>query len=146
MTAFQKHIGVPALAAVTVAAALMAIDDRFGPPPIVLPFKYGAVVVHVPWLLTLLFIGAGATLLAKRSGATPSERLLVALSPALLIGGAVNVLMAIVVASARLSGQRVHPIDFLGHFIAGWLIFPSVMLLLGSLPFLRAGASPVSDR
>jgi hypothetical protein len=79
VTSFQKQVGVPALAAATVAAALMAIDGSFGPPPLVLPFKYGAVVVHVPWLLALLLIGAGATFLARREGAGFSRRVLVAL-------------------------------------------------------------------
>jgi len=139
VTSFRKRVGVPGLAAVAVAAALMAMDDAFGPPPHVLPFKYGAIVIHFPWLLALLPIGAGATLLARRLGATFSERLLVALSPALLIGGIVNSLMAVVVALAKVGGQRVHPIDFIGHFIVGWLVFPAVALLLGSLPFLGDG-------
>jgi hypothetical protein len=136
VTSFRKQVGVPAIAAATVAAALMAIDGSFRPPPLVLPFKYGAVVVHVPWLLTLFLIGAGATFLARRAGGF-SRRVLVALSPALLIGGAVNLLMAFVVTSASISGQRVHPIDFVGHFIVGWLAVPAFALLIGSLPFLR---------
>ncbi len=143
MTSFQKHVGVPAIIAVTAAVAIMALDDSFGPRPLVFPFKYGAIVVHVPWLLTLILIGAGATFLAKRAGASFAERLLVALSPALLIGGAVNLLMAVVVISASVGGQRVHPIDFVGHFIVGWLVFPSIALLLGSVPFLRGGNSPL---
>jgi hypothetical protein len=44
--------------------------------------------------------------------------------------------MAIVVTSAHLSGHRVHPIDFVGHFIIGWLVLPAGALLIGSLPFL----------
>ncbi len=38
---------------------IVAIDGSFGPRPLVLPFKYGAVVIHVPWLLALILIGAG---------------------------------------------------------------------------------------
>lgn len=144
MTTFQKQVGVPATAAVTVAVAFMAIDGSFGPPPLVMPFQYGAVVVHVPWLLALLLIGAGATFWAKRAGAGFSGRIFVALSPALLIGGAVNLLMVVVVTSARIGGQRVHPIDFLGHFVVGWLMVPAFALLIGSLPFLGSGASSQS--
>ena len=115
----------------------MAIDDSFGPPPLVLPFKYGTIVAHVPWLLALLPIGAGVTFLARQAGADFSRRILVAVSPAVLIGGVVNLLMALVVTLASVSGHRVHSIDFLGHFIVGWLVFPTVALLLGSLPFLH---------
>ena len=136
MTAFQKHVGVPAVAAVTIATLVMALDDRFGPPPMVLPFRYGAVIVHIPWLLGLFLIGAAATFLAWRIGAGLAQQVIVALSPALLMGGAVNLLMAIVVISAHLSGHRVHPVDFVGHFVVGWLALPAASLLIGSLPFL----------
>jgi hypothetical protein len=146
MTPFQKHVGVPAIAAVSIAAALMALDGSLGPPPLVVPFRYGAVVIHIPWLLTLPLIGGVATLIAKRSGATISERLLVAISPALIIGGAVNVLMACVVTGASIGGHRVYPTDFIGHFIVGWLVVPAFASLFGSLPFLRdASARPPSE-
>jgi hypothetical protein len=115
----------------------MALDDRFGPPPMVLPFRYGAVIVHIPWLLGLFLIGAAATFLAWRIGASLAQQVIVALSPALVIGGAVNVLMALVVTVASIGGHRVHPIDFVGHFIVGWLVLPAIALLFGSLPFLR---------
>ena len=146
MTSFQKQVGVPVVAAAIVAAAVMAIDGRFGPPPLVLPFKYGAVVVHVPWLPALLPIGAGATFLARRAGASLSRRLVVALGPALLIGGAVNLLMAVVVTAASASGHRVYPGDFVGHFIVGWLVVPAIALLVGSLPFLRGEVARHSIR
>ena len=133
---FQKHVGVPALAAVATATALMALDDALGPSPMVLPFRYGAVVVHLPWLSGLLLIGAAATFLAKRMGASLAQQIVVALSPALVIGGAVNLLTAIVVTSARLSGHYVRPVDFVGHFIVGWLVHPASVLMIGSLPFL----------
>lgn len=146
MTSFQKQVGVPVVAAAIVAALVMVIDDRFGPPPLVLPFKCGAIVVHIPWLLALLPIGAGATFLARRAGANLSRRLVVALGPALLIGGAVNLLMAVVVTGASIGGHRVYPGDFVGHFIVGWLVVPAISLLLGSLPFLRGAVSGQSTR
>lgn len=136
LTPFQKRVALPALAAVTIAALLMAVDDRFGPPPIVEPFRYGAVVVHIPWLASLVVIGAAATFVACRIGASLTQQAIVALSPSVVIGGAVNLLMAIVVTSASLSGHRVHPIDFLGHFIVGRLVLPAVSLLIGSCPLL----------
>lgn len=119
-----------------VATLTMAFDDRFGPPAIVLPFRYGAVVVHIPWLVSLVVIGAAATFVAWRIGASLTQQAIVALSPAVVIGGAVNLLMAIVVTSASLSGHRVHPVDFVGHFIVGWLALPAGSLLIGSFPFL----------
>ena len=100
------------------------------------PSDMGAVKVHIPWLLGLLLIGAAATFLARHTGASLAQQVIVALSPGLVIGGAINLLMAIVVTSAHLSGHRVHPIDFVGHFIIGWLVLPSGALLIGSRPFV----------
>ena len=68
MTSFQKHVGVPAIIAVTAAVAIMALDDSFGPRPLVFPFKYGAIVVHVPWLLTLILIGCGGDFSGQACG------------------------------------------------------------------------------
>ena len=137
MTRFQKQVGMPAIASVILAVGLMAIDDAFGPRPVVLPLRYGAIVVHIPWLVALVLVGAAGTLLAKRSGASLGECVLVALSPALMIGGAVNLLMAVVVISASLGGHRVHPVDFIGHFVVGWLVFPAAALFSGSFLFLK---------
>jgi energy-converting hydrogenase Eha subunit H len=145
ITPFQRRVGIPVIAAVTVAVTAMALDGHFGPRPWVVPFRYGAIVIHIPWLLTLPLVGGGATLLAKRSGATTFQRLLVSISPALTIGGAVNVLMAGVVTVASISGHRVYPTDFIGHFIVGWLVVPAFASFVGSLPFLRsASANPPS--
>lgn len=141
MTPFQQRVGVPALAAVIMAASLMAVDNAFGPPPIVLPFRYGAVVVHIAWLAGLLVIGAVAPFMARRVGASLAQQVIVAISPALVIGGAVNVLMAVVVTTAHLGGHRVHPVDFIGHFIVGWLVLPAGALLIGALPCLRDPSS-----
>ena len=52
-----------------------------------------------------------------------------------------NVLMAFVVTAASIGGHQVYPIDFVGHFIVGWLVVPAIALLFGSLPFLRDGVS-----
>jgi len=141
LTPFQRHVGVPSLAAVTIATSLMALDDAFGPTPIVLPFRYGAVVVHLPWLLGLLLIGAGATFMAQRMGASLRQQVVVALSPALFIGGTVNLLMAIVVTFAHFGGHRVYPTDFIGHVVVGWLILPAGSLLIASFAFLVGQAN-----
>ncbi|PYJ31605.1 MAG: hypothetical protein DME79_09875 [Verrucomicrobia bacterium] len=127
MNSFRKQVGVPALVAVLLGAASLGIDGKFGPQPLVWNFKYGAVIIHVPWLLALLLISAGATFLAKRAGASLSQRVLVTL----------NLLRAIIITAASRSGQRIHPVDFIGHMLVGWLLIPTGAGLLGALPFLR---------
>lgn len=145
--AIDKHIEARTLVLATVLAAtiVLGIDGRFGPQPWVWDFKYGAVVVHLPWLAALFLISAGATFLSRRGGANLSQRVLVALTPALLIGTVTNLLAAIVVIAARIGGQQIHPRDFVGHFLVGWLLIPLGAALLGSLPFLWGPRIRVND-
>jgi hypothetical protein len=127
------------IAGVLVALLALAVDNRFGPPPLVwLNFKYGTVVIYLPWLLALFLISMVATYLARRNGAKSSQRLLVGISPALIIGVLYSLLMAIIVVMAAAGGRRVYPRDFIGHMVVGWILIPVGAALLGTLLFLWA--------
>ncbi len=127
------------LAGLLTALLALVVDSSFGPRPFVWSnFKYGAVVVHVPWLIALFLISAVATFLAKRSGARLSQCLLVGISPALIIGALFSLLMALIVVIAAAGGRRVHPRDFIGHMLVGWLVIPLGAALLGALLLLGA--------
>jgi hypothetical protein len=56
----NKHIKARTLliAEVLAATIVLGIDGRFGPQPWVWNFKYGAVIVHLPWLVALFLISA----------------------------------------------------------------------------------------
>jgi hypothetical protein len=145
MTPFQRQIGVPGGASVLVAAAAFGLNMMYGPRPLAWLFTYGTVLFYVPWLIALLVISSCATFWAKRAGAGVGGRILVAVSPALLIGGVVSVLMAVVVAAASVSGQRVYPLDAVGHFLIGWLLVPAGVEIVGALPFLLSHVDQVLD-
>jgi len=95
------------IAGVLAALLSLVIDSSVGPRPLVwLNFKFGTLVIHVPWLIALFFISAVATFLAKRNGARLSQCLLVGISPALIIGTLFSLLMAVIVVMAA-SGAAV---------------------------------------
>jgi hypothetical protein len=104
-----------------------------------LNFKFGTVVIHVPWLIAFFFISAVATFLAKRNGARLSQCLLVGISPALIIGTLFSLLMAVIVVMAASGGHRVYPRDFIGHMPVSWLVIPVGAALLGTLQLLGGG-------
>ena len=136
----DKYIGTRNLtiAGIIVAVIALGIDGKFGPQPLVwLSFKYGTVVIHPSWLVVLFLISTGTTYLARRGGASLSHRILVALSPAMFIGGMASVFMAAIVIAAAVGGRRVYPRDFVGHMLVGWLLIPLGGALLGTLPLLR---------
>jgi ascorbate-specific PTS system EIIC-type component UlaA len=127
--------------------SLLVVDSSVGPGPLVwLNFKYGTVVIHVPWLIALFFISAVATFLAKRNGARLSQCLLVGISPALIIGTLFSLLMAVIVVMAASGGRRVYPRDFIGHMLVSWLVIPVGAALLGTLPLLGAPSIKTSGK
>lgn len=141
MTVLDYRFRIKALVIAGVLAALLSliVDSRVGPRPVVwLNFKYGTVVLHVPWLVALFFISAVATFLAKRNGARLSQCLLVGMGPALIIGTLFSLLMAVIVIMAASGGRRVYPRDFIGHMLISWLVIPVGASLLGTLPLLGA--------
>ena len=120
MAILDYRFRIKALVIVGVLAALLSliVDNSVGLRPLVwLNFKYGTVVIHVPWLIALFFISAVATFLAKRNGARLSQCLLVGISPALIIGTLFSLLMAVIVVMAASGGRRVYPRDFIGHML-----------------------------
>lgn len=136
MDEFRRQVVVPAGAAVLAAAVAYGVNTMFGPQPRAWLFEYGTVLFYVPWLIALSLISAGATFWARRTGASVFRRILVAVSPALVMGGMVTGLMAIVVAAASANGHRVYPTDAIGHFLIGWILVPGAVGLVGALPFL----------
>lgn len=136
MRVFQRRVGLPA--AVALAAAAFGVDDAFGPRPLVWLFQYGTVLFYLPWLAALALISAGATYWAGNAGASRAACALVAVSPALAIGGVVTALALAVAGIASLHGQRVYPWDAVGHFLIGWLLVPGGVGILGAAPFLRS--------
>jgi ascorbate-specific PTS system EIIC-type component UlaA len=134
MAVLDYRFRIKALVIAGVLAALLSlvVDSNVGPRPLVwLNFKYGTVVIHVPWLIALFFISAVATFLAKRNGARLSQCLLVGISPALIIGTLFSLLMAVIVEMAASGGRRVYPRDLIGHILVSWLVIPLGAALLG---------------
>jgi ascorbate-specific PTS system EIIC-type component UlaA len=139
---YRFRIKALVIAGVLAALLVLVVDSSVGPRPLVwLNFKYGTVVIHVPWLIALFFISAVATLLAKRNGARLSQCLLVGISSALIIGTLFSLLMALIVVMVASGGHRVYPRDFIGHMLVSWLVIPVGAALLGTLPSLLGAPS-----
>jgi ascorbate-specific PTS system EIIC-type component UlaA len=125
MAVLDHRLRIKALVIAGVLAALLSliVDSSVGPRPLVwLNFKYGTVVIHVPWLIALFFTSAVATFLAKRNGARLSQCLLVGISPALIIGTLFSLLMAVIVVMAACPWRIVISPN-LAHDSSGFPVF-----------------------
>jgi hypothetical protein len=78
--------------------------------------------VYLPWLATLPFAGALSAILARTAGARPTERLVVALSPALYLFVEMFVMGLVV--------------GFFWRIPIYWVLIPALLGVVGAWPFL----------
>jgi len=90
----------------------------------------------IPWLLALPFVGAAGTLLAKREGASPAERLVAGLAPS-VVWLAEFCLMAVAIECDRHDFAPFPP-QYFGLTALWWVVLPVLAQLAGTLPFIQA--------
>lgn len=89
-----------------------------------------------PWLATLILVGAAGAYLAQRAGTPRKTRLLVATSPALLLG----IVMLLLLPWRFAQGYR-WALTFFAIDVENGAVVPGLALLLGALPFLWHGSA-----
>jgi hypothetical protein len=135
-----KHLWLPAMANLMIAAALLATLEILGVKPRTFSVSHMAMALPFPWLFALPVSGAAAALLAKRAQAPVAARLLAGLAPS-LVSLAVFCVMPLVFVLDRweFSGFPL-PLDYFFFSAAVWIVLPVFPLLVGTLPFLRDSA------
>ena len=136
-----RSLWLPAMANLIAAPGLLMILQKLAVQPRVLWIGDTAMVLYLPWLVTLPIFGAFGALLAKRAHARSVNRLIVGLSPALAVLGAFALVLpvSLVVDSHRL---RDFPFAYFALTIFNWVVLPGLGLLIGTLPFLREPNRP----
>ena len=131
-----RSLWLPAMANLIAAPGLLMILQKLSVQPRVLWIGDMAMVLYLPWLVTLPIFGAFGAFLAKRAHARFVNRLIVGLSPALAVLGAFALVLpvSLVVDSHRL---RDFPFAYFALTICNWVVLPALALLIGTLPFLR---------
>jgi hypothetical protein len=130
-----KGLWLPVIVNVTVAAATLVVLDKLGVQPRTVEVSHIALAFHLPWLCTLPLSAAIGSLLAKRAQAPPAARLIAGLAPS-LIWLAVFSVMALAFAIDRHDFAG-FPLDYFAFSALGWIVLPTLALLLGTLPFVR---------
>jgi hypothetical protein len=131
-----RSLWLPAMANVILAPGLLMILQKLAVQPHVLWIGNMAMVLYLPWLITLPLFGAFGAFLAKRAQAHLVNRLIVGLSPALAVVGAFAVILpASLVIDRHLLTN--FPFAYFALTICNWILLPAFALLLGTLPFLR---------
>ena len=136
MNTRTRSLWLPAMANLIVAPGLLMVLQKLSAQPRVLWIGDMAMVLYLPWLITLPIFGAFGAFLARRAQARFMNRLIVGLSPALAVLGAFALVLpaSLVVDRHRLSD---FPFAYFGLTIFNWVLLPALALLIGTLPFLR---------
>jgi hypothetical protein len=95
------------------------------------------VIFSLPWLATLVLAGATGAYLAQRADAPRKTRLLVATSPALLLGIVMLLLLPWRLAYGYTWKLIFWALIFFASDVENFVVVPGLALLLGALPFLR---------
>jgi hypothetical protein len=98
------------------------------------------VLLSLPWLTTLLLVGAAGAYLAQRADAPRKNRLLISTSPALLLG----IVMLLLLPWRLAADGYTWALTWFAMDVESLVVAPGLILLLGALPFLwqRSGNSP----
>ncbi|HLW82847.1 MAG TPA: hypothetical protein VKS20_12495 [Candidatus Acidoferrales bacterium] len=146
-----KRFWLPGTAVLLASALLLEIFQLAGFSPYLPHFwaaKFGAndvwmhhsLAIYVPWLCALPFLGAAGTYWSRRQGSGPALQIAVGLFPAMVFLATFAVFVPLALAVGTLPPVRIFLPALTGQIIS-WVVIPGAALLLGILPFLRAGDS-----
>lgn len=136
-----RSLWIPAMANLIAAPGLLMILQKLAVQPRVLWIGDMAMVLYLPWLITLPIFGAFGAFLAKRTQAHMMNRLIVGLSPALAILGSFALLLPVSLVVDRHRLQD-FPLAYFALTIVNWVVLPAFALFIGTVPFLRGTNSP----
>jgi len=141
MTYRARVLWLPALAALTLSSALLALlqftglaprfywlSDRMSMDPYF--------TVYVPWLIVLPVVGAVAAYWSRRVGGTVLHRLIAALAPAAAVLGSFLLIWPVGMIVDRQVPRQTQLYALL-VMTASWVLAPSIPLLIGAAFFLR---------
>jgi hypothetical protein len=151
MTNRVKQLWVPGFLTLALSMVLLMVIQFIGPKPLIVS-AHGwrmiapVAVIYIPWLLSLLPIGAMGAYLAARAGASRRAIILSTVFPVLPY--AVLFIVALPV-SVILDDHVAHNVMFSALLIglAAWVLLPGLALLAGGLPvqILKSRRSPSGE-
>jgi hypothetical protein len=102
-------------------------------------FLHHSLMIYVPWLCVLPFLGAAGAYWSRRAGSGPALRTVAGLFPALALLATFLVWVPLSGAFGVLPPAKIFVPAFAG-LILSWVVIPGAALLLGVLPFLRGSS------
>ena len=138
MTDRVKQVWLPGFLTLFLSMMLLMLIQFFGPQPVFVStsgwrMTAPVAVIYVPWLVSLLLIGAIGAYLAGRDGASPRAALLSILFPVLPY----SVFFVLWIPVSLILDDHVGHNTMFSALLMGlvaWVVLPGVALLAGGLP------------
>jgi hypothetical protein len=143
-----RQLWIPGFLTLILSMLILTVFLRLGFKPRIVGSGSGAILLYMPWLLSLLPLGALAAHLSFRAGGSRGTVLLASVFPALAFTFAFLVMSPIGWSWERITGMRVY-FDVVSAALLrdgiGWLLVPGAALFLGGLlAHIFSGARPQS--
>jgi hypothetical protein len=138
MTDRVKQVWLPGFLTLFLSLMLLMAIQFFGPQPVIVStsgwrMTAPVAVIYVPWLLSLLLIGAIGVYLAGRAGASPRAMLLSILFPVLPYSVFFVIWIPVsLILDDHIGHNTMRSALLLG--LVAWVVLPGVALLAGGLP------------
>ncbi|MFZ3243432.1 MAG: hypothetical protein WA516_02945 [Candidatus Acidiferrales bacterium] len=104
------------------------------------PLLHHSLMLYLPWLCVLPFLGAAGAQWSRRVGSGPALRIAVGIFPAFVFLATFLVWVPLCVAMGTLPQAKIF-LPALAGLILSWVVIPGAALLLGVLPFLRSNSA-----
>jgi hypothetical protein len=142
MTDRVKQVWLPGFLTLFLSVMLLMVNEfigiRFGIEPLIVSahgsgLKAPLAVIYVPWLVSLLLIGAIGAYLALRAGASPRATLLSIMFPVLpySVFFVLWILVSLILDD-HIGHNTMRSALLMG--LVAWVVLPGVALLAGGLP------------
>ncbi len=138
MTDRVKQVWLPGFLTLFLSLMLLMAIQFFGPQPVIVSttgwrMTAPVAVIYVPWLLSLLLIGAIGAYLAGRAGASPRAALLSILFPVLPYSVFFVIWIPVsLILDDHIGHNTMRSALLMG--LVGWVVLPGAALLAGGLP------------
>ena len=132
-----RQLWIPGFLALILSTLFLMAFRKLGFHPRILWNGQSTILLYVPWLLSLPFLGALGAYASSRAGGSRRTMLLASVFPALALTAAFLLMFPIGLAIERITGNQVNFSIVATALLRdgiGWILIPGAALFAGGLP------------